>query len=125
MTVSLTERVVELVQDVNGNHVIQKCLNRLTSVNSSVSLDFLVRRPNANLRRQFIFDAVSANCVAIGTHRHGCCVLQRCVDHATGLQKAELVRQICSNMFSLVKDPFGNYVVQYIRTFPALAPSRT
>lgn len=89
--------VVQLIQDLNGNHVIQKCLNHLSSVDA-----------------QFIFDAVGQHCVPVGTHRHGCCVLQRCVDHASGLQKRELVRQISSFAFDLVQDPFGNYVVQYI-----------
>lgn len=89
--------VVQLIQDLNGNHVIQKCLNHLSSIDA-----------------QFIFDAVGHNCVPVGTHRHGCCVLQRCVDHASGSQKDELVRQISNNAFGLVQDPFGNYVVQYI-----------
>ena len=89
--------VVHLIQDLNGNHVIQKCLNHLSSADA-----------------QFIFDAVGQHCVVVGTHRHGCCVLQRCVDHASGMQKRELVRQISAHAFDLVQDPFGNYVVQYI-----------
>lgn len=64
---------------------------------------------------QFIFDAVVENCVAVGTHRHGCCVLQRCVDHSTGVKKAHLVSQIIGNVFSLIRDPYGNYACQYIR----------
>ena len=68
---ALRFRVVELIQDLNGNHVIQKCLNKLTSADA-----------------QFIFDAVGNNCVDVGTHRHGCCVLQRCIDHASGHQKS-------------------------------------
>ncbi|PLB41522.1 putative RNA-binding protein [Aspergillus candidus] len=94
---SLEDHVVELVQDLNGNHVIQKCLNRLSAEDA-----------------QFIYDAVGANCVVVGTHRHGCCVLQRCIDHASGDQRARLIAQITSNAFALVQDPFGNYVVQYI-----------
>ncbi|KAL8962906.1 MAG: hypothetical protein Q9193_000759 [Seirophora villosa] len=94
---ALKDRVVELIQDLNGNHVIQKCLNRLSPEDA-----------------QFIFDAVGLHCVVVGTHRHGCCVLQRCIDHASGHQKAHLIAQITSNAFSLVQDPFGNYVLQYI-----------
>lgn len=52
--------------------------------------------------------------MVVGTHRHGCCVLQRCIDHASGHQKAQLISQITANAFSLVQDPFGNYVLQYI-----------
>ncbi|KAH7413111.1 armadillo-type protein [Cadophora sp. MPI-SDFR-AT-0126] len=94
---ALRYRVVELIQDLNGNHVIQKCLNKLSSTDA-----------------QFIFDAVGTHCVDVGTHRHGCCVLQRCIDHASGDQKAWLIRQISDNAYVLVQDPFGNYVVQYI-----------
>jgi len=94
---ALSGQVVDLIQDLNGNHVIQKCLNHLKS-------------PEA----QFIFDAVGEHCVTVGTHRHGCCVLQRCIDHAAGYQKVDLVRRITQNAFELVQDPFGNYVVQYI-----------
>lgn len=52
--------------------------------------------------------------MSVGTHRHGCCVLQRCIDHATGHQKAKLISQITHSAFHLVQDPFGNYVLQYI-----------
>lgn len=52
--------------------------------------------------------------MAVGTHRHGCCVLQRCIDHASGPQKAKLIHQITQNAYSLVQDAFGNYVLQYI-----------
>ncbi|RKF62256.1 putative rna-binding protein [Erysiphe neolycopersici] len=94
---ALRYRVVELIQDLNGNHVIQKCLNKLSSKDA-----------------QFIFDAVGKHCVEVGTHRHGCCVLQRCIDHADGEQKAWLIHQISNNAYTLMQDPFGNYVVQYI-----------
>ncbi|KKY24830.1 putative mrna binding protein pumilio 2 [Diplodia seriata] len=94
---ALRHNVVTLIQDLNGNHVIQKCLNHLGSKDS-----------------QFIFEAVGRSCVVVGTHRHGCCVLQRCIDHASGDQRIELIGSITSNAFSLVQDPFGNYVVQYI-----------
>lgn len=34
---ALQDRVVELIQDLNGNHVIQKCLNRLSPDDAQVS----------------------------------------------------------------------------------------
>lgn len=63
---------------------------------------------------KFIYDAVMDHCIAVGTHRHGCCVLQRCVDHASPAQKVALVSCITAHAITLVQDPFGNYVVQYI-----------
>jgi len=94
---ALRNNVVLLIQDLNGNHVIQKCLNHLS--------------PNDAI---FIFEAVGAHCVTVGTHRHGCCVLQRCIDHADGSQKGKMVDHVIRNAYALVQDPFGNYVVQYI-----------
>eukprot|EP01125_Pyxidicula_operculata_P017292 TRINITY_DN6055_c0_g1_i2.p1 TRINITY_DN6055_c0_g1~~TRINITY_DN6055_c0_g1_i2.p1 ORF type:complete len:665 (+),score=81.08 TRINITY_DN6055_c0_g1_i2:83-2077(+) len=93
---SLKGSVVSLIQDLNGNHVIQKCLHKM--------------EPNDN---QFIYDAVAQHCIQVSTHRHGCCVMQRCIDHATYDQKLQLVEEIKNNALSLVQDPYGNYVVQY------------
>lgn len=103
---ALKDQVVPMIQDLNGNHVVQKCLNKLSPQDA-----------------QFIFDAVAMNCVTVGTHRHGCCVIQRCIDHASGQQRAQLVSAVIDAAFPLVQDPFGNYVLQYIcmsdRALPA------
>ncbi|KAI9285788.1 armadillo-type protein [Umbelopsis sp. AD052] len=95
--VALTPNVVTLIKDLNGNHVIQKCLHRLNATDN-----------------QFIYDAVSRHCVEVATHRHGCCVLQRCIDHASISQRAQIVTEVTHHALPLVQDPFGNYVVQYV-----------
>ncbi|EST09457.1 Pumilio RNA-binding repeat [Kalmanozyma brasiliensis GHG001] len=95
--VALSMNVVTLIKDLNGNHVVQKCLNRLNAEDN-----------------QFIYNAVAAHCVEVATHRHGCCVLQRCIDHASEAQRVQLVAEITYNALTLVQDPFGNYVVQYV-----------
>lgn len=59
---------------------------------------------------QFIYNAVAAHCVEVATHRHGCCVLQRCIDHASDSQRIQLVTEITFNALTLVQDPYGNYV---------------
>ncbi|KAJ2159227.1 hypothetical protein GGF46_003197, partial [Coemansia sp. RSA 552] len=89
--------VVMLIRDLNGNHVIQKCLSRLSGENN-----------------QFIYDSVATSCTDVATHRHGCCVFQRCIDYATETQKTQLVQVVISEALPLVQDPFGNYVVQYV-----------
>ncbi|QSL66194.1 hypothetical protein MERGE_000569 [Pneumocystis wakefieldiae] len=94
---ALNSNVVTLIKDLNGNHVIQKCLNKLSTDDM-----------------QFIFDAICSNCVEVATHRHGCCVLQRCIDHASDSQKIQIAKEITKHALNLVQDPFGNYVVQYI-----------
>ena len=40
--------------------------------------------------------------------------MQRCIDHASGHQKAQLIAAITAHAFELVQNPFGNYVLQYI-----------
>ena len=94
---SLQGNEIMLIKDMNGNHVIQKCLNSL-------------RYPH----NDFIFQAVCKNVYDLATHRHGCCVLQRCIDAATEMQKKNLVDKIIENAVALVQDAFGNYVVQYV-----------
>ncbi|EFJ23380.1 hypothetical protein SELMODRAFT_53499, partial [Selaginella moellendorffii] len=97
VTSSLMQGVVTLIKDSNGNHVVQKCLQKLS-----------------NEDIQFIIDAAARHCVDIGTHRHGCCVLQRCIDFASGTQCHFLVSEIAANALILSQDQYGNYVVQYI-----------
>lgn len=76
--------VVSLIKDLNGNHVVQRCLQRLGPDDS-----------------QFVYDAAERHCMEIATHRHGCCVLQRCIDFATPKQKTELVQEIAKHALRL------------------------
>ncbi len=84
VTDALEEGVVSLIRDLNGNHVIQRCLQRLGPEES-----------------QFVYDAAAANTMDIATHRHGCCVLQRCIDFATPTQKRRVVDKISEHALPL------------------------
>lgn len=75
---------MSLIKDLNGNHVVQRCLQRLGPEDS-----------------QFIYDAAVACCVEVATHRHGCCVLQRCIDFATPGQKQALVMEVARHALVL------------------------
>ncbi|KAK8684038.1 hypothetical protein V6N13_040075 [Hibiscus sabdariffa] len=94
---ALKPGILDLIKDLNGNHVLQRCLQCL-----------------GNEDNKIIFDAAAKFCVDIATHRHGCCVLQRCIAHSTGQHRDKLITQISRNGLFLAQDPFGNYVVQYI-----------
>lgn len=94
---SLSPHIVSLSRDLNGNHVVQKCLQKLKSEDN-----------------QFIFETASLHCNEIATHRHGCCVLQRCLDHGNAEQRQQLSLKVAENATNLSLDPFGNYVVQYV-----------
>lgn len=99
-----------LIKDLNGNHVIQKCLNKLAPEDNQVLIYYFDGLYTYVRPLQFIYNAVAANCVEVATHRHGCCVLQRCIDHASDHQRVQLVNEITYNALTLVQDPYGNYV---------------
>ncbi|XP_010451242.1 PREDICTED: pumilio homolog 12-like [Camelina sativa] len=89
--------IVTLIKDVNGNHVVQRCLQYLL--------------PQC---RKFLFEAAITHCVDLATDKHGCCVLQKCLAQSEGEQQKHLVSEITSNALYLSQDPFGNYVLQYV-----------
>jgi hypothetical protein len=47
------------------------------------------------------------NTVQVATHRHGCCVLQRCIDAADEDKRAELIMKVSEHALQLIQDPFG------------------
>ncbi|KAL2513676.1 uncharacterized protein Fot_27647 [Forsythia ovata] len=94
---ALEQGFLTLIKDINGNHVVQRCLQCFTNEDS-----------------KFIFVAAANYCVDIATHQHGCCVLQRCISHANGEHRENLVAEISANGLLLAQDAFGNYVVQFI-----------
>jgi hypothetical protein len=61
----LYNRIKEMSEDINGNHVIQKILQ--------------CWKPSQN---QFLYDAMERQCVEIACHKHGCCIMQKCIDAA-------------------------------------------
>ena len=91
--------VLDLAQNANGNHVLQKCLHKFS--------------PDDN---QYIYDAVTSPqaFLAVATHRHGCCVLQRALDHGSPAQCSDIITKVVRSLLTLVQDPFGNYVTQYV-----------
>lgn len=62
----LEGNVMKCVKDQNGNHVIQKCIER-------VPPDLI----------QFIVDSFSGNVYTLATHPYGCRVIQRILEHCT------------------------------------------
>ncbi|KAJ8771634.1 hypothetical protein K2173_026811 [Erythroxylum novogranatense] len=97
VVLALKPGFLDLTKDQNGNHVIQRCLQCLSDEDN-----------------KFIFDAAVKFCVEIATHRHGCCVMQRCIAHSKGKSQDRLITEISKNGLLLAQDPFGNYVVQFI-----------
>ncbi|KAK4791556.1 hypothetical protein SAY86_031969 [Trapa natans] len=94
---SLKPCIIILMKNSNGTHVAQRCLQHLL--------------PEYGL---FLFDVAAEYCVELATDRHGCCVLQKCLNYSFGNQRRRLIHEITSNALVLSQDPFGNYVVQFI-----------
>ncbi|KAF8102680.1 hypothetical protein N665_0197s0042 [Sinapis alba] len=94
---ALRHGIVNLMKNVNGNHVVQRCLQYLL--------------PHC---KKLLFEAAITHCVELATDRHGCCVLQKCIGHFQGEHKDHLVSEIASNALLLSQDPFGNYALQYV-----------
>lgn len=53
-------------------------------------------------------------CALIACHKHGCCVMQKCIDNASQKQLDSLAMTIAKHTRIFVKDPFANYVIQYV-----------
>lgn len=47
-------------------------------------------------------------------HKHGCCVMQRCLEKGSRDQKLRLSYFIIENLHNLIEDPYGNYLVQNV-----------
>ena len=45
---------------------------------------------------------------------YGCCVVQKCIELATGIQRQRLLDRIEESSVDLMKHPCGNYVIQYL-----------
>ncbi|THH10202.1 hypothetical protein EW145_g1509 [Phellinidium pouzarii] len=92
----LDAHVLKCVKDANGNHVIQKLIER-------VSPD----------RLGFV-QAFRGNVYELSTHPYGCRVLQRCFEHLTEEQTRPLLDELHKYTINLMQDQFGNYVVQFV-----------
>ncbi|XAR62168.1 hypothetical protein NMG60_11016820 [Bertholletia excelsa] len=86
-----------LIRDLNGNHVITRCLECFS-----------------NDDNKFIYEAAAKFCVNMATHTHGCCVLNRCIDHSVGKYQEKLIAEVVAHALLLAQDAYGNYVVQHI-----------
>eukprot|EP00392_Amoebophrya_sp_AT5.2_P017011 g17326.t1 len=94
--------VVDLVEDQNGNHVLQKCIE-VFAESSAGDL-------------QFIVDSFSGNVRDIAGHRYGCRVIQRIIECVPMEQTAVLFDEMLSskNLKMLAHHRYGNYVVQFM-----------
>ena len=93
----LEHHVIKCVKDQNGNHVIQKAIERLPSENV-----------------QFIIDSFAGQVQSLAAHSYGCRVIQRLLEHAREPARSAILRELHVCVPSLISDQFGNYVTQHM-----------
>ncbi|SCV04126.1 LAME_0H15962g1_1 [Lachancea meyersii CBS 8951] len=93
------DQVVVLINDLNGNHVVQKCIFKFPPT-----------------KFDFIIDAIvdHNNIVKVSTHKHGCCVLQKLLSVCTLQQIFKISVKIVQFLPHLINDQFGNYIIQFL-----------
>jgi mRNA-binding protein PUF3 len=89
--------VLRCVKDQNGNHVVQKAIERV---------------PTEHL--QFVIEAFRGQVNVLATHPYGCRVIQRILEHCKPKDQVAILEElhVCSEM--LITDQFGNYVTQHV-----------
>ena len=109
MIAELKGQVLLLVKDQNGNHVIQKCIEK-------VPLDV----------SGFILKAFQGQIYDLAIHPYGCRVIQRILEHTNALDPTHkkspanealirnLLEELAAHTKTLVLDQYGNYVLQHI-----------
>lgn len=100
---SIQDQLYNIILDVHGNHIIQSSIVQFCQVGMQSLTP--------------IFNLVKDNCLEVATHKHGCCVLQRCLENGTKEQKQEFGKLISKHINTLIADPFGNYLVQHVFQF--------
>jgi methionine salvage enolase-phosphatase E1 len=97
ITLELKDHFAKLIEDQNGNHVIQKLIERLK-----------IGENNG------IYDVVYNNIVYLSKHQYGCRVIQTLLKQCNDEQKKKILDEICKEVKELSEDQYGNYIIQYI-----------
>ncbi|KAF6147561.1 hypothetical protein GIB67_014680 [Kingdonia uniflora] len=126
--------IVSICLDSNGSRAVQKLLERFTSHHiawflsslGSPGVKILSKDNNGHriiqncLRyfsysdNKYLFYKIASNCVDIATNRHGCCVIQKSLEHSHGETRGCILKGIIDSAVALSQDEYGNYVVQFV-----------
>jgi mRNA-binding protein PUF3 len=89
--------VLKCVKDQNGNHVVQKAIERV---------------PSEHI--QFVIEAFRGQVHPLATHPYGCRVIQRILEYCKPHDQAAILVELHQCAGSLITDQYGNYVTQHI-----------
>jgi hypothetical protein len=93
----ITENIVALSSNNNSSHIIIKYLNE-------------IKYP----QNEQLYNEVYNNFIPLCKNKHGCCVIQKCIELGNIDQKNKLLELSNLNCDNLISDQFGNYVIQYV-----------
>jgi len=106
----LSQSIYEMSVHANGNHVIQQFLLVFKASEMPGDPD-IVGSEKLGIYTNFIFNACMTHCDEIGTDKHGCCVMQRCLEKGLLTQKLALSDVIITRLPVMIEDQYGNYLV--------------
>ena len=81
-----------------GNHVVQKFLS---AVHSSEYTNF-------------IYNNIYKNFLLFSNNKHGVFIVQKCISEGNEIQRKIIYQLTVDNLFSLIENEFGNYLIQFI-----------
>ncbi|KAF2118883.1 armadillo-type protein [Lophiotrema nucula] len=93
----LDKDVLRCVKDQNGNHVIQKAIERV---------------PAEHI--QFIIQAFKGQVGGLAVHQYGCRVIQRMLEYCEPPAQRFILDELHAEGAKLITDSYGNYVTQHI-----------
>ena len=93
----ITENIVSLSSNNNSSHIIIKYLNE-------------IKYP----QNEQLYTEVYNYFIPLCKNKHGCCVIQKCIELGNIDQKNKLLELSNLNCDNLISDQFGNYVIQYV-----------
>lgn len=109
------DKVLTFIHDPHGNHVIQRCIQIMSrfakSASSAGDPDLAFGLSD---QMQFIVDDIMENAETLSTHRYGCRVVQRAMEHCVKTQKDGVMDRVVACRKKLVVDQYGNYVMQQV-----------
>ena len=85
------------VKDQNGNHVVQKAIERI---------------PAEHI--QFIVNAFTGQVCELSKHAYGCRVIQRMLEHCVEPTRSAVLQELHGCASQLITDQYGNYVTQHV-----------
>lgn len=97
MVKELEKNVIRTVRDINGNHVIQKVIDRV---------------PMEHI--QTIVEAFRGNIGVLSMDSFGCRVIQRLLEKVPEPRRRFILSELHAEGPKLITDSYGNYVVQHV-----------